>query len=121
MENRRAIYDKRYKVKNNRDPAKPDKKEKDRREKARKDLGQRLEPTTELVPTDPDPSITVVTEQCVFCGRPFVAPSVICPTCNSCQYCGGFNDDKYSNVCFICGNSVDAPRIDEAVPEIGAT
>lgn len=121
MENRRAIYDKRNKVKNTHEKYKPNKGELDDRVKAQRKRGRVQGPIEDLEPSVyTKVSKTVVTEACVICFYPFVAPSVICPNCRNCQSCGKYTEDAYSNNCIHCGNHVDGPRLDNDVPQMGA-
>lgn len=120
MENRRTLYGNRHKIKNSREPHKPDKDEIKKRFEAQEKLGANREIITPLEPATPAEDTVVVTPKCVICAYPFEAPSVICPNCRNCQACGKLNDDPYSNSCIQCGNHIEGPRLDDSIPKVGA-
>lgn len=121
MENRRAIHNHRDKVKNTHAKYKLKKNEREDRLKAKDKLGQNRGPIEDLEPAQyTKVSKTVVSDSCSICYYPFVAPSIICPNCLSCQSCGKHNEDAYSNVCIQCGNHIEGPRLDDNLPQFGA-
>lgn len=116
MENRRTLHQHRHKVKNTRKPYKPDKKELEDRIKGQEKIGRGRGWIEIIKPAKPEPETTVLTEACVICAAPFIAPAVICFNCRSCQACGNYNYDAYANGCYMCGNSIEGPRLDTDMP-----
>lgn len=49
----------------------------------------------------------VLDDQCDVCGQVLPDETVQCFRCGNCVFCGGYNEDHYSNTCLTCGN--DAP------------
>lgn len=121
MENRRAIYNARHKIKNSHAKYKLNKGEFDDRLKRGRALGRNQGPIEEIeAAAYAKHRKTVVSDACVICFYPFVAPSVICPNCRNCQACGKYNEDAYSNSCGQCGNQIDGPRLDDNIPHFQA-
>lgn len=117
MENRRAIYNARDKIKNTHAKHKLNKGEFDKRLKRVKSGDLNQGPIEDLEPAvyTKTPK-TVVSDVCVICFYPMAAPSPICPNCRNCQSCGKYNEDAYSTSCGQCGNHIDGPRLDDNAP-----
>lgn len=62
---------------------------------------------------------TVTDDQCDLCGQ-WLPNLAICTRCGNCVFCGAYSQDRHSQNCNMCGNTVEGRSDDSDVILISA-